>query len=198
MGEQLSDGRIDRRELLKRGAVAGGIVWASPMVFSATAGAAVVGACTDCPDDRLFGLKYNNIEGDNSRTKTRNSFEEIPDRNNGQGNCLTASASLPPGCIEYGTYFSFTSNADGTVHTWTLQPGLEFCQAAAKVGDGTVDGEGCFSCGGANVPCDGTPDPEPRINVSSSGGVTTITITDPALSHSEILFCYKGSPLPCF
>lgn len=223
MGDELGDGGIGRRELLKRGAVAGGLVWASPMVFSATAGAqsATVGDCPDCPTDRFYGLKFNNGPDDESGntcpglpgepvpgedectedpvTGGTGCFESLPSGGGGSGNCLQSSTEVPPGCLE--PYFDFIGSCDGKTHTWVLQPSLQLCQAAAKVGVGspnyTGDNQGCLVCPTSDpeditVTCDGAP-----IDVSITGGVTTVTITDPALSHSEILFCYKGSPLSC-
>lgn len=192
MGEELEDGRIGRRDLLKKGAVAGGLVWASPMVFSGTAGAdhpIDVGACNDCPHHQLYGVKYNNGTG----------FESLPTASN-PGNCLTSSAPFPPDCFQEQNLFTIAVSDGGDTHTWILAEGVEFCMAAGKVGGGTVEeGEDdCFSCGGS-VPCDGgTTDPEPRINVTPlSGNRTQIVVSDPALSHSEIIFCYRGSPISC-
>lgn len=196
MGEELSDGRIGRRELLKKGALAGGLVWASPMVFSGTASAAAVGACADCATDRLFGLKFNNGDTGSCIGKPppdgTGEFEELPTQTTGGGNCLTASAKAPPSCLD--PFFDFIGSCDGVTHTWILQPSLELCQAAAKTGTDdcircptgtTTDIEG--DCNGPNI----------DIDIDDDTGVTTVTVTHPSLSHSEILFCYKGSPLDC-
>lgn len=185
MGEQLGDGQIGRRDLLKKGAVAGGLVWASPMIFSATAGAQV-GACVDCPSDRLFGLKFNNP----------GSLESLPSNGGGPGNCLDASAAAPPACFE-GFFTAPKKNVSdsNSRHTWVLQPSLELCQVAAKVGQGQAtppfDATGCYACS-TSTNCDSD-----IITISTENGVTTVVVTDSALSHSEILFCYKGSPLSC-
>lgn len=185
MGEELGDGQIGRRDLLKKGAVAGGLIWASPTIFSATAGAQV-GACTSCPSDRLFGLKFNNP----------GTLESLPTNGGGGGNCLDATAAAPPACFD--GFFTAPkqngSDSDGQ-HTWVLQPSLELCQVAAKVGQGQAttpfDSNGCYTCSAA-ANCDSD-----IISISVQNGVTTVVVTDSALSHSEILFCYKGSPLSC-
>lgn len=196
MGEELGDGQIGRRDLLKKGAVAGGLVWASPMVFSSSAGAQV-GACGSCDSTRLFGLKFNNP----------NEIDTLPTGTSGSGNCLTASAQAPDtDCL--GDFYTAPkqtgSGDDDDQHTWVLQPGLELCQVAAKVGQGQnseppFDSNGCLACptGGATLASCATSTAGIITVTPTANGGTKVVVKHPDLSHSEILFCYRGSPLAC-
>src|SRR5688500_17293650 len=48
---------VTRRDLLKRSAIAGALIWAAPVIVAQPAGAThECGSCTGC--NRLYGIKY--------------------------------------------------------------------------------------------------------------------------------------------
>lgn len=166
-----NDSTLGRRDLLKKGAVAGGMVWAAPVVFASSASAAGTGACLDCLDGNLYGIK-------NDSATTKN-FTSIPAGGNG-ATCVEAPAGLKSGTCWDGKGVSWALGEDNC-HIYTLSPALSFCEAAAK-GDNAS----------------GDPCAESSVSTSTSGSNTIVTVCHPTLSHSEIIFCAKGTdPVGC-
>lgn len=165
-----NNGTMDRRDLLKKGAVAGGLVWAAPVVFTSTASAAGTGACPDCLDGNLYGIK-------NDSATTKN-FTGIPGGPN-PATCVTAPVGIRDGTCWDGK--GVTWSRDGNCHIYTLGPALSYCEAMAK-GDNS-GGDACA---------------ESTTVVTTVGSNTVVRVCHPTLSHSEIIFCAKGTdPVGC-
>jgi len=165
VGEQDNSIRMDRRDLLKKSVVAGGIVWAAPTVFASPASAAGVGACPDCPPGRLFGLKNDSANSENPTTI------------GGGATCVTNPGGLGDGTCLVDNGITIDASA-GTV-TFVLSPGIQYCQAAAKGGNNEPD-----PCAASNTVVQAN---------TPSAGFTTVTVTHPTLSHSEIIVCVNGT-----
>lgn len=174
MADFESSSTIDRRSLLKKGAVVGGLAWTAPVVFASAASAAGIGACPDCLDGNLYGIK-----NDSANSKA---FTGIPAGGN-EATCVDAPAGLKDGSCWDGKGVTWARVTTGGVncHEYTLSPALSFCDAAAK-GDNAS----------------GDPCAESTVTVTEQGGNTIVRVCHPTLSHSEIIFCAKGTdPVGC-
>jgi hypothetical protein len=167
---------ISRRDLIKRSAIAGGIVWVAPAVLAQPAAAATTYlGCTNCPTGRLYFLRQTNT-GECTNSNPVNSC-----LNNNQGS-PPPSQTYPTGCGTTSQCCLITAgfvSVSGTTptHTWTLQPGVNFCGAHAFGGG---------DCTGVTV------------NVTSGpcSGCTTVTVTKANMSHSDIAVCIPGTVIP--
>lgn len=88
-------GDVSRRDLLKKGAVAGGIVWAAPLILSSPAGASYVGSDSECTHFYFGKLDTN----ETNETIT-------PDTCQGSTNGSTCYASGGAGFVGGRTYGS--------------------------------------------------------------------------------------------
>jgi hypothetical protein len=175
--------RIDRRDLIKKSVAAGGLIWAAPTVLAGTAVAASggVGACLDCPPGNLYGVKNDD--------DTNQELEEI----SGKATCIPTPGQDPPAHLKNGVCFigkgltwSYGGHsAAGHTHNWVLSPALQFCMAGAKGAGKAAEG----ACDDASVVV------QPN---TPSAGFTTVLVTHPTMSHSEIIFCLRGTkPQSC-
>lgn len=174
MGDSAGKQGVSRRDLLKRSAVVGGVVWAAPALLSgplAGPAGAQTAPCTDCPPGSKFGVKHNN-EGSCD-------CEAVGDPNS-PGTCVSTQPNSGC-CLEAAGLIQF-SGCNTTTHTYVLQPGVIFCEGAGK-GAGTAPD----ACTAAAV----------QTNTPSSGQ-TTVIITSSTLSHSELVVCVPGTkPANC-
>lgn len=162
---------LSRRDVLKRSAVVGGLVWIAPTILAGPASATLV----TCPADRRYAIKHG----------SPNQGCEVPGTNpGGSGNCAARAGvtEFQNGCCLEPTLVRFVESASGTTHTYTLAAGVRFSQGFAKCGN---------ECHG-NYPYNEfvTVEQDPVT------GITTVVITCPNLSHSEIVVCLDGSNLP--
>lgn len=162
---------MNRRDLLKKGAVAGGVVWVAPTVFAEAASAATTyGECVGCPDGKLYGVKNDSSSGED--------LVCLPDEQN-PATCITLPANVECGTCFDGAGLNVTA-ANGCT-TYTLGPSLEFCAAASK-------GSNAVGCTETTV----------TATKDSETGVTTVEVCQDTQSHTELIFCYRGSPpAPC-
>jgi hypothetical protein len=160
---------LSRRDLIKKSVVAGGIAWVAPTVLASPAFAA--NNC-NCADNAFFALKRNNLNGGSV------SDCESPGTNVAPGNC-GASAGLSNFrsgcCLATAGLVSFSGG--GSTHTWVLRQGVRLCQAFGKFGNE------CSSTTGVTV-------------TNNADGTTTVVISGPTLSHSEIYVCVDGTTIP--
>ncbi len=163
---------LSRRDVLKRSAVVGGLVWIAPTILAGPAGASVV----TCPANRRYAIKHG----------SPNRGCEVPGRNaGGTGNCAADGGvtEFQNGCCLEPTLVSFVESANGTIHTYTLAPGVGFSRGFAK----------CASVCYEHVDPHNEFVSEER---DESTGITTVIMTCSNLSHSEIIVCLDGSNLP--
>jgi hypothetical protein len=156
---------LSRRQLVRRTAVVGGAVWATPLILSSQAFAASFGQCTNCPTGRLFSLRH---EAPCTCTDT-----------NPDNACLPASpAGIANGCCLIPSRVQVSCQSQGselTSVTYTLGPGVQFCAGGGK--------------GGPSCDDPGTVTVTPNQN-----GTTTVVISKSGLSHTDIVVCVAGSP----
>lgn len=166
---------VSRRDLLKKSAVAGGIVWAAPMILSDTAGATYMGSPEDCK--AYYWCKF----------KTTDSPPNITTSEGAPSHCYNEGKGGDPdgpGYVAARTYGSACETVKSVSgNTITLyarlnnDPSKPLIQAVSGY---TKGGSGANSCaaGGAVKNADGT-----------------WTITFPAttgaggFSHVEFAFC---------
>lgn len=165
---------LSRRDLLKRSVVVGGLAWVAPTVLAAPAGATVV----NCPAAQRYAIKHNNVS-------TGAGPCEVPGKNPSTGNCAASDGTteFQSGCCLEPGLVQFASSAGGTVHTYTLAPGVGFSRAYAKCG---------------NV-CHPHVDPHNEFVTEEQDpatGITTVVMSCANLSHSELVVCLSGSNLP--
>jgi hypothetical protein len=117
---------ISRRQLVRRTAVVGGAIWATPLVLTGPAFGQNYGSCT-CPAGRLFKLK---TEGNCNCAAS-----------NDDNDCIDPNPTLgAAGCCLIPSLITVDCSTDYT-HEYTLQPGVELCAAGGKGGnacDGTT------------------------------------------------------------
>jgi hypothetical protein len=124
VGDNEPGGTISRRDLLKKSAVAGGIVWATPMILSDVAHAAIT--CDSCPPGKKYTIKYNNNNGALGACTA----------DGGQGN-FCHDPNLPSGCHLVAGTPTFEPNQDGGGKiTITIIAGVIVCDAAIFPGCG--------------------------------------------------------------
>jgi hypothetical protein len=110
------------------------------------------------------------------RLKSGDNCATTPTCSTGVGaqDCLT---TVGANCCLFNN--GVTLSCADTTHTWTLAAGIQFCAGAAK----------------AALRCETGP---PQVtHVHNANGTTTVTITDPQLSHSEIVVCTPTAPAGC-
>jgi hypothetical protein len=128
VGDNEPGGTISRRDLLKKSAVAGGIVWATPMILSDVAHAAIT--CESCPPGKKYTIKYETPETGTLGACTADS---------GEGNACY-DASLPSGCnLVAGTPTFVPNGSGGGTVTITIVAGVIVCAASVFPG---CDSEG--------------------------------------------------------
>jgi hypothetical protein len=164
---------VSRRDLIKKSAIVGGVIWATPMVMAGPAGAAGALGCPNCPDGMLYGLKNDTSNGTNITTV------------GGGATCVVVPAGGVKDAECLYNAGLITISASGSTTTFVLSPGIEYCQAAAK-GAQNAPGGPCAQSNAAVQ--EDTP----------SAGFTTIVVTHPTLSHTELIVCVTGSlPSEC-
>ena len=173
MGENAEPGGLSRRDVLKRSAVVGGLVWVAPTVLTSSAGASTTLAT--CPASSRFVLKH----------EAPNRGCETSGRNPSPGNCA-ASAGFTEFrdacCLEAAGLITFTQTNPQT-HTYVLASGVALAGAFGKCAN---------SCFAHQVPHNAVVS-----DVKNAGtGETTVTITCSNLSHSEIVVCFTGTQAP--
>jgi hypothetical protein len=153
---------MSRRQLVRRTAVVGGAVWATPLILSSQAFAASFGNCPNCPTGRLFSLR---TEGPCNCTDT-----------NPNNACLPSNpAGIKNGCCLIPSHIQVQCAANFSSVTYTLAAGVQFCAAGGK--------------GGSD--CDDTD----TVTVTQNpNGTTTVVVSQPNLSHVDLVVCVPGSP----
>lgn len=173
---------LSRRDLLKRSAVVGGLVWIAPTVLASPASATVV----TCTPERRFAIKH--LKDGTCLTPGTNVAVA--------GNCAAKGGftAFHAGCCleNPGGVITFTSSNGGNTHTYHLPVGVGF--AAAFV-----------YCGGKGEGDQGTaqgcwPHQEPHnehvTEDANPDGSTTVVMTCTTLVHSELIVCMSGSNVP--
>ncbi|HEX2699149.1 MAG TPA: twin-arginine translocation signal domain-containing protein [Acidimicrobiales bacterium] len=164
---------LSRRDVLKRSAVVGGLVWVAPTVLSSSAGA--TSNLANCAPSSRFALKHG----------APNEACETPGTNPTTGNCSASAGftSFRDGCcLESHGLITFSESGNHQTHTYVLASGVELAGAFAKC---ATD---CIGYSPSSSVITVTTDP--------STGKTTVTITCSNLSHSEIVVCFSGSNAP--
>jgi len=163
---------LSRRDVLKRSAVVGGLVWIAPTILAGPASATVV----TCPANRRYAIKHG----------SPNQGCEVPGTNaGGSGNCAAQAGftEFQNGCCLEPTLVRFVASANGTTHTYTLAPGVGFSQGFVKCAND----------------CHRHVDPHNEFVIEDQDpvtGITTVIMTCSNLSHSELIVCLDGSNLP--
>ncbi|MCO8127428.1 twin-arginine translocation signal domain-containing protein [Acidimicrobiia bacterium EGI L10123] len=177
MGSTDQTSGVSRRDLLKKSAVAGGIVWAAPLILSDTAGATYIGSPADC-------VSYYWCKG-----TTNDTGGEITGVGGEPSHCYTpapggSGPANPPEYVPGRTYGS----ACGTVksfsdNTITLYANLDGDTSKAKiqaVSGYTKGGAGEGSCAVAAV----------KKNADGTWTITfPLTTNAGGFSHVEFAFC---------
>lgn len=161
---------LSRRDMLKRSVVVGGLAWVAPTVLSSPVGASAV----SCPAGQRYAIKHNN--GPHGAASC-----EVPGTNPSPGNCTASSGitQFQSGCCLEPGLISFASSGAGQTHTYTLAAGVGFYAGFAKCGADCHSGS-----------------PYVTVSVHAGTGVTTVVMSCPSLSHSELVVCLSGSNLP--
>ena len=165
----MDEKNLNRRELIKKSVIAGGVAWVAPTVLANPAHATHV---CNCAHNAFFGLKRNNQQGGGTGAC------EAPGNNDSAGNCgfSNGMTDFRNGCC-LATAGLVTFSGGGATHTWVLKQGVRLCQAFGKFGNT------CSSTTGVTV----TNNPD---------GTTTVVISGANLSHSEIYVCVDGTTIP--
>ncbi len=165
-----SDAGQTRREILKRSVVVGGLVWVAPTVLASPAGATTV----PCDPAHRYAVKHEVGKAGCSTPGTKAST----------GSCAPSAGItvFEKGCCVENGLVTFTESQGGTTHTYVLAAGVGFVQGFGK-------------CAGV---CFRHGQPEAVVTKEDdlATGKTTITISCPKLSHSELIVCLNGSNLP--
>lgn len=167
--EQIESAGLSRRDVLKRSAIVGGLVWVAPTVLSSPAGATSMG----CPPANRYAIKHNVGQACTA-----------PGANPSTGNCAASAGfdASQNGCCLEPSLVQFTESNGGATHTYVLAAGVALVQAFGKCA------KPCYQYG----------DPEGVVikDTDPATGKTTVTISCSSLSHSEIIVCLSGSNLP--
>lgn len=122
--EEQAPGGLSRRDLITRTAVAGGLVWAAPVLLASPV-AAQTGGCDCASDSQIVFLKVASTEGENCP--------------NVQGTCLEGlprTAKCDPCLANLVSVSQFIDNARGErVAEITVQSPLQVTQVCAKIGE---------------------------------------------------------------
>lgn len=173
MEDNAASGGLSRRDVLKRSAVVGGLVWVAPTVLTSAAGASTTLAT--CPASSRFALKHG----------APNQGCETAGTNVAPGNCAASGGFTEfrdACCLEAAGLITFTQTNPQT-HTYVLASGLALAGAFGKCGN---------TCFGHENPHNAVvSDVKDAIT-----GETTVTITCSSLSHSEIVVCFTGTQAP--
>lgn len=186
MGHEHTDGHVDRRDVIKKAAVAGGIAWTAPMIMSSRVSAVVGGTCPDPPQCKFWYM----IRIDGSSCSADNSFPNNPGF--GDPNCNNVLANVmaqlggsvltaPGGCSSIITSRSFGASST----SFTLKPGFKVkgvifkdsngCPSSDTSGACWTEGP-CDSAGNRSITIGGCPGIQ-----SSWSNVTAIVCTDTKL-----------------
>jgi hypothetical protein len=175
MSETIEKPRISRRDLLKRSAAAGGVVWVSPTLRSQPAWAVDIGACSDCPDGAAFRFKTSTHEG----------CACDPGGDSGEGNCLAGVGATKSCCLVTAGVVSVICETGK--ETWTLAAGIQFCRVDVKCASACISFTASGTSGVATATVTVNPDQ-----------TTTVVIGCSSISHSELVVCVRGSiPSTC-
>jgi hypothetical protein len=175
--EQTTPAGVSRRDLMKKAAVAGGLVWVAPTVLAspAFAGASGCPSCTDGANGQLFGIKFQ--QGSNTC--------EGPGTNpGGDGNCGAQAGitNFRNGCCLITAGLITKSDSSGGMN-FVIAAGLQFCNAFAKCGNT------CF-----------TNDAQKITVTPGANGATNVRIDcdgdQQGLSHIELFVCVNGTTIP--
>ena len=171
MDENAESAGLSRRDLLKRSAVVGGLVWMAPTVLASPAGATVV----TCVPAQRFGIRHNAPGGACVALGTTATA----------GNCaaLAGITAFQKGCCLEPGLITFVESNSGHTHTYTLAAGVGVMQAFGYCGTTCYQHE------------------EPHNAVVSEEqdpvtGISTVIVTCATLTHSELIVCLSGSNLP--
>lgn len=167
-------GGVSRRDLLKKGAVAGGIVWAAPLVLSSPAGASYVGSDSECT--HFYYGKFDTNETAETIT---------PGTCQGSTNGSTCYAPGGAGYVENRTYGSACATViavSGRTLTLSKYLNNDPTQPEIRAVEGfTKGGTVCGDAGASGV------------TQNSSDGTWTITFPRRSpgggFSHVEFAFC---------
>lgn len=169
MRDETSERGLSRRDLIKRSAVVGGVVWAAPTLLSGLSSPAAAQTSGCCSGPNVFRMKSEN--------------SSCVAGGGGAANCLTGGTSSNCLCNN-----GVTLSVGANTHTWTLSPGIQFCAGAAKVGEACEDGS-----------CLTDPPFVTTATVDGTTVVTITGSADEGcgLSHSEIIVCANTRPAGC-
>lgn len=167
--EEHGPGGLSRRDLITRTAVAGGLLWAAPVLMASPASAQ---ECPPCPTGEQFRLRIASAVNVNCQTQGQPCLEGLR-----CGECLVEAGLI--------TVNSYNTQTGATI---TLSGSLAVASAAAKFGQECV-----------NVACAGTSvGPTTGGQVTVAGNVVTATPgAGPGgpLNFVELLVCVvQGTP----
>jgi hypothetical protein len=174
MGVTEQGSGISRRDLIKKGAVAGGIVWTAPLILSDTAGATYVGSIEDC--QHYYWCKYA-ADDTNDVITTRDGVPShcyvIAPPNNTVGPGYVQGRTYQDGCASVIGVSGRTITLSKHLNNDTTEPVIE------AVSGYTKSGSGAGSCAAAGV-------------TQNADGTWTITfplIGAGGFSHVEFAYC---------
>lgn len=143
---------LSRRELLKRSAVAGGVVWATPTVLASAAGATSTVNCPTGSCPTLHIVKLDNKEqpiptnANGSQVTCGNFFVDLGD---GGSQCQFSTGGYTVSdttCAQFNSHLLKLENNvpgyPGNSIRITLKPGYQFVEGFSKKG-GPVNGKQC-------------------------------------------------------
>lgn len=183
MSTELKTG-VTRRDVLKKGAVAGAVAWSVPLITSSPAFAAT-GECsgsTPCQNWYYIKVGEDGLEGGTADGGGTGCNEALPSNPFG---CPAGSASVSSGGLSQGVTGSF--NAGTATATFTLPAGVIPLYVQPKPASSCYTYE--YDAGSNSfVPLNGAPDGVVSVNGNPSTGMT-ITMTIATLSHANLYFC---------
>jgi hypothetical protein len=174
VGENVESAGLSRRDVLKRSAVVGGLVWVAPTVLTSAAGASTTLAT--CPPSARFALKHG----------APNQGCETAGKNPTTGNCSASGGftEFRDGCcLEAAGLIKFSQSGNQQTHTYVLESGVALAGAFGKCGNTCFAHENPHNAVVSDVK-------------DAVTGKTTVTITCSSLSHSEIVVCFTGTQAP--
>lgn len=189
-----TSGGMSRRDLIKKSAVAGGLVWASPVLLQGVASAQT--NCRSCPNGVLYTLKIPSGSAVNCGQGCLERFT--------CGTCL-----FDVGAVTFVATEFFTNGKTRAAEV-TLDPRLRLVATSGKFSGpcsvapvSSCDDDPPFSGGNPRITVfPGTP-PNPGANPPNPGTPTTITFVSSAapsatggdvdpLNHVDITVCFSG------
>lgn len=179
MNEAAKPGEVTRRDLLKKSAVAGGLVWAAPMVLGSTASAQAA-ACPQGSCPTYHQVKVDSGEQPVSDGGTGVKCNYFSDLAGGASQCPftvpTGGTLVSTSCTQFNSHVLSVEDGPagypGNSIKITLEPGYQFVAGFSKKG-GPVNGAQCPGASGATA-------------VVSNSCRTAIFAQN---SHIELMYC---------